>query len=435
MYAYFSMSLQSNIIKIDEIDWDNMDSTLSLFNVLFKEVSKLVPDSWKARKGERRGLISEPKLNKVLGFGTSFIKTKLKLIESGKYPEYMLSVLQINSMITNLEYNFGTEARKIIDIILNYKKLNNNLKETPKQQWHIHNPNLDAHYFDRINSVEKAFWFGFLCADAYVKHDKETKVYTLNIEIAHKDKKLLYNFCNVLGLEFSNVKNRDRELKGYNVYRMSYIAINCKPLVNSLIQNEIIELKNNRIGLPKFYTIGAFKGNRKLLLAWLRGYYEGDGTAQTTSIVSVNYKLLDNIKKELSINYKIGISVQSSKLLDIDGNIHDRKRVYRLALGAGIFNEMTSICKLEGVQLLKRKDHIAFDHYEVYNKFKEHLASQGIDIQKLQDLVLKLKKKELQTIFGVSRYLLNKIISEWNIKAPPRGYWSTIKEKKSRQKF
>jgi hypothetical protein len=321
-------------------------------------------------------------------------------------------------MKKRLDTAFVRKAQSCIDLINRYKKINIDLKMTPRQQWHVHNPNLQANYFDEIDTVEKGFWFGLLCADGYIRYHPP-KDYSVGLEVAYRDKKIIFDFCSTLGVDPKFIYNREKIVSTGAVVPIVGIDFGCKPMVEALLRNGIFGFKASRKSLPVFFK---FSTNRGVVLGWLRGYYEGDGVATSTSIVAANKQFLVHIRKFFKIKYQIRISSKYRVFFDIDRNFHIYRTTYRLSLGANIFNEMTSVCKSHGIPLINRKDHIASDHYEVFNRIKDQLIMSGINRLKFQELVFNYRKYEMQKMFGVSKYLLNKIIDEWDIDTPPRDY-------------
>lgn len=64
--------------------------------------------------------------------------------------------------------------------------------------------------------------------------------------------------------------------------------------------------------------------SRELYLAFLLGYFDGDGTIKTSKITSGSQRFLEEVKEIFKIRNKI----------------HTRKGAFDLYLGADLFNEM-----------------------------------------------------------------------------------------------
>ena len=61
-----------------------------------------------------------------------------------------------------------------------------------------------------------------------------------------------------------------------------------------------------------------------------------------------------------------------------------------------------------------------------------------IDKEEFQELTKFFTKHELILIFNTSYKIINKLIVEWNVELPQRGYWSSLEGrsvKKNRIKF
>ncbi|MFW9989448.1 MAG: hypothetical protein ACFFC3_12395, partial [Candidatus Odinarchaeota archaeon] len=305
----------------------------------------------------------------------------------------------------NLINKFG--VCKALEYIERYKTLNKDLKEYSGQQYHIHHPNLNAHYFKFIDTKEKAYWLGFLCADGYIN---ETRYGRLGIGLSIKDKEHLIKFCEAIGLDSSNVKERVKILnyKGKCIeYKMVYIDFWCKPIYEDLIKHEFKSF-------PKLISYD-------LYLSWLLGFYDGGGFQGKTMVCSENKEILEKIKTYFNIiydvreyyfneqsyvrNYRDSIEVNDINYIENDSSI---KFLYILTLGARLFNEMMTNFN----KSLERKRKIFSELHETSNKLIEEVISE----ENLQDLVNKYQKKELIEKLSTTEYALDKLIDDWDIK-------------------
>jgi hypothetical protein len=137
--------------------------------------------------------------------------------------------------------------------------------------------------------------------------------------------------------------------------------------------------------------------DRKLFLAWLLGFYDGDGGQDTTLIYSASKVFLEQIKNKL----KIGWEVKEIKKRENYNNM------YYLRLGAKIFNEMMSNYQ----DSMKRKR----------RKFREdsfEMLQERITKDEIQDLVNKYPKYKIEEKFNINYRVLQRLIEEWNIKEP-----------------
>ncbi|TFF97619.1 MAG: hypothetical protein EU540_08670, partial [Promethearchaeota archaeon] len=126
-------------------------------------------------------------------------------------------------------------------------------------------PDIKVDYFKTIDIKEKAYWLGFIYADGGISLDKRTKdTKRFKIEINLKDENLLNRFAKTIGFNLKYKSYREES----NTVR---IRLGNKRFINNLIENGITFRKSNIIELPKL-------NNRALYLAFLLGYFNGDGS-------------------------------------------------------------------------------------------------------------------------------------------------------------
>ena len=127
-------------------------------------------------------------------------------------------------------------AENFILIIDNYISCNSELPEYSHQQHSIINP----HIFDEIDTVEKAYWLGFLCADASL-FVRPTNKYEISLEISSRDKAELYKLAKFIGIDEQHIKDRVRlvNLKEgkTSLSKMSKLRFLCFPMGEALIKN------------------------------------------------------------------------------------------------------------------------------------------------------------------------------------------------------
>jgi len=173
-------------------------------------------------------------------------------------------------------------AKTCIKFIDNYERLNPNLKNYPKQQYTIKKPRI---FKNPSLFVVIAYWFGFLCADAYL-HPRRKQ---FHFELQRSDRKVLVKFAEFVGLEKDRIVNRIRILRDKNgnlkKYPMSYIQFVCKSMGQDLIKNGFLDFKSEG-KVPNFVLSSIKKALRdkshrlseifegRIALAFLLGFYD-----------------------------------------------------------------------------------------------------------------------------------------------------------------
>jgi hypothetical protein len=289
-------------------------------------------------------------------------------------------------------------------------------------------------FFKKIDTVEKAFWLGFLCADGSIvenwlrtdnnittRRKKPTR--SVWIELAEKDEIIIKWFCDAIGLNYDNkIKRRERKDYRSGEPKMhSRLVFSDKDTTNYMILQGFSSLKSKRDELPKFWYIPDLDPllKREILLGFIRGYYDGDGHSNVTEIGAANKQFLENVKKALNIQNPVILTNEIKEFYDDKGQLHRHERFYRLSLGARLFNEMTNICKDNGIPLLARKDKNFDESAYAYQDLKDIVMNREI----LQTLVSKIPLYQLRELLGCSERIFNRLREEWNIDIPPRGYW------------
>jgi len=181
-----------------------------------------------------------------------------------------------------------------------------------------YHPNLKINYFKFINTKEKAYWLGFIFADGCLH---QANVLQFQLEISKNDEILIDRFAYSIGFDIKYKKE---------IHRDSTIRLRFKnnQFANNLIIHGMIvgKEKSKNIKLPVLKKRG-------LYLAFLLGYYDGDGKQGTTSIKSGSKIILEQIKELFGLSTKI--STRKYKLKD-----GQESEAYDFWLGAELFNEM-----------------------------------------------------------------------------------------------
>ena len=247
-------------------------------------------------------------------------------------PNFKFSLEDLEILEKNLIEKYSEQAHSSLITIKRFKSMNKDLKEYSGQQYHIYHPNLQAHHFNVIDTKEKAYWLGFLCADGYIS---KTRIGRLGIKLSSKDIEHLIKFCKNIGLNQQSIREREEivEYKGKMVtYQIAEIDFWCKPLYDDL----------KRLKFKEFPKLSS----DNLYLAWLLGLYDGDGFQGKTMVCSASYSLLTKIKQKFNIEYEVRDYYFNEELgyhlryNEENCNNKNVKFFYILTLGSHIFYEM-----------------------------------------------------------------------------------------------
>lgn len=271
-----------------------------------------------------------------------------------------------------------------------------NKKLNPRSHSH---PNLKTNYFENIDSKEKAYWLGFLCADGGI-NIRETQ---LQVHLSIKDEDQINKFIKVVGA------NPDKK-RYYGPYEHSgksvMVFIIDKVFVSHLVGQGCTYDKTSTLRLPSF-------GNMKLDLAFLMGYFDGDGRESDCQISSSNWNMLEDIKNRY----------------DIESKIRRSTTAYNLNLGAKLFHEMLE--NYPESMLRKRKTYFGGSLQGTLILDRRTIANDRPSIRKfnptpeeLETLVWEMPAYKVGNHFGVSGRAIKQRCQKYNIETPGRGYWA-----------
>jgi len=124
----------------------------------------------------------------------------------------------------------------------------------------------NEHYFEKIDTQEKAYWLGFLYADGCVNKT------SLELGLQSRDKNHIEKFVVALdATEYLHIKDRTTKVNGKK-FKSNRVVLNSEIIVNNLINNGCVRNKSLVIRFPTLEII-------PLLLQshFIRGYFDGDG--------------------------------------------------------------------------------------------------------------------------------------------------------------
>lgn len=154
---------------------------------------------------------------------------------------------------------------------------------------YVPHPDLKEDFFEQIDTKEKAYWLGFLYADGFIKNGNGATV----LDLSQKDADWIYKFCDVIGVSHDRVKPRTHK-KGYQSVS---VRIQSRRFTEHLVRHGCVNAKSKIIRLPEL-------GLKELDMAFLMGYYDGDGTAEGTEICSGSKEFLLDVVRRYDLKFK-----------------------------------------------------------------------------------------------------------------------------------
>lgn len=162
--------------------------------------------------------------------------------------------------------------------------------------------NYNHDFFEKINSEEKAYWFGFICADGYISHSEMNA--ELGIELAIRDIEHLKKFNKSLNGNI-DISTRKRNSITNKEIETCCIRIYSKKMVNDLINLGITNDKTYNLSFPQIES--------KYYIPFIRGFFDGDGAlyidkgklAIHNNITSASLVMLEKIREIMYLEYGI----------------------------------------------------------------------------------------------------------------------------------
>ena len=132
---------------------------------------------------------------------------------------------------------------------------------------------VDEHFFETIDSEEKAYIYGFICADGHV----DTKNKRITIALQQQDVELLYKIKRAMHSEHTiieHIQHRNPYTKANHlICEQACISINGKDLVKPLITAGLTTKKTYTLNGSEISIVP-----EHLIRHFLRGYFDGDGS-------------------------------------------------------------------------------------------------------------------------------------------------------------
>lgn len=139
----------------------------------------------------------------------------------------------------------------------------------------------DRSYFHNIDSEEKAYWLGFICADGCVTHNP----WSVELALSVKDKIHLRKFLSCISSQNVEIKDRIVNTSSFiKTHRISSrVVLSSKEMCIDLSQYGVVPRKTYTYSFPKQLS-------PKYYSHYLRGYFDGDGCITTAGVETTGYQ-------------------------------------------------------------------------------------------------------------------------------------------------
>jgi len=176
-----------------------------------------------------------------------------------------------------------------------FRKLGITRHRGPKSRVGIEN------FFEVIDTEEKAYYLGWLMADAGISGYKNE--YSIKLATSSEDKELIDNFLNAIKATYipKMTLTHGGKMAGDKLYSRYAVSINCKKMFDDLVSHGLTEHKSGNEVFPVL--------PRHLEHHFIRGYFDGDGVTcikkNKRSGFVAPIPVLEQIQKRLGSNQKL----------------------------------------------------------------------------------------------------------------------------------
>ena len=159
-------------------------------------------------------------------------------------------------------------------------------------------------YFEQIDSEDKAYFLGLICADGNVVNDPKTYRYQVSLKLHTKDLHILNDFVKYVNGEMCVWHHNQREI--------GEVKLSGKKIVNDLMMLGITPNKSLVLKYPDI--------EEKFERDFLRGYFDGDGCIRISldkrdnsrrgdlRIVSGSIEMLNSINKRFKVLFGTNVN-------------------------------------------------------------------------------------------------------------------------------
>lgn len=219
---------------------------------------------------------------------------------------------------------------------------------------------VNEHFFDIIDTQEKAYWLGFITADGSVRRNS-LKVALKKSDIKHLEKIKSH-------LEASN----PIKIRSYNDYEYCEIVIYSLKLILALECLGIKERKTN-------YAAPFNEMPNKLISHYWRGIFDGDGCL--TKYITESKREAWDLSVVGTQSICVGFNKFIKTLVKTKASVFKRKNIYRTSYtGINLPKEIIKVLYSDSKVYLDRKKKLSIELLQTQSKSKQNFRINPVHI-------------------------------------------------------
>ena len=382
-------------------------NTVTFIDNLRKELESIVPKKLLYQNGNSIEFLTYKSLGKILGMRSDFItKVRQKATKRGYYKIALDVLLKWRNILKNKIDNTWSlnkieNAINLIDAYIQLHKPVILLSGKSSFQLYRTHPFIKEDYFSVINTIEKAYWLGFFFADGSIIDSHGVKQ-RIVLKLGRASQEQLIKWCGALGLNPNSIGELverliyQGELREYRQTSVTFIS--------SAVTKDLERLGftySNDQGWPSIDL-----GDPLLDLAFLLGFYDGEGITGTTQIELGSKKMLEEIKDRFNIDHDVLPHT-------------NRPGHYYLFLGSQLVNLMQAIYR--NSMISKRKDfQVSVLECPISN------LNSLMTKELLEAILNRISPTHLSEILKVDVSNIYDLIEKWKIEIPSAEYYERI---------
>lgn len=154
----------------------------------------------------------------------------------------------------------------------------NGVQKLKKSRLNLSHLALNVDYFKKIDSNDKAYWLGFICADGNIKKTNN------KVSLISKDLEVIEGFKEAIGAEHTISKRKTFDKRTNKTYIAYSIQIGNEIFTQHLINLGVTSNKTDVLEFPKI--------DEKYYSYFIAGLFDGDGSISNTKYNKLRISLI-----------------------------------------------------------------------------------------------------------------------------------------------